>query len=44
MRYKNLTATALTAFSLLIPWSSGTAMEKAATPPSATASLRTCIY
>ncbi|SFH95795.1 hypothetical protein SAMN04487861_10979 [Selenomonas ruminantium] len=44
MRYKNLTATALTAFSLLIPWSSGTAMEKAATPPSATASLKTCIY
>ena len=44
MRYKNLTATALTAFSLLIPWNSGTAMEKAATPPSATASLRTCIY
>ena len=44
MRYKNLTATALTAFSLFIPWSNGTAMEKTPDPPGCTASCGACVY
>ena len=44
MRYKNLTATALAAFSLFIPWNNCAAMEKAPAPPACTASCGACVY